>query len=153
MPPVTRTCVKTSLACLGLGAMLGALMLINRWLPLGAVADYLRTPHVHLLLVGWLTQLILGVAWWLFPSLAPTAPDGRSRRGQALRGSEPLFWVTYALLNAAVVLRAVADPLYTLTRAPFLGALIALSGLCLIGTALTFVANLWPRIRELAGHR
>jgi hypothetical protein len=149
MPATTRAYVKTSIACLALGALLGAIMMIGRWLPLGAVSDYLRTPHVHLLIVGWLTQLILGVAWWLFPPLAGAA----ARRGQARRGSEPLFWATYGLLNAAVLLRALADPLYTLTGGPLFRFLIALSALCLAATAVTFVINLWPRVRELAGHR
>lgn len=153
MPAAARVVIKTSIACLALGAVLGALLLINRWLPLGAAIPYLRVAHVHLLLVGWLSQLIVGVAWWLFPPLAPAAGDRPARQGQALRGSEPLLWATYVLLNAAVVLRAVADPLYSVTRAAPWGGLVALSGLCLALAALLFVANLWGRVRELAGRR
>ena len=50
---------------LALGAVLGALLLINRWLPLGPAIEALRASPVQFLLVGWLTQFIIGVAWWV----------------------------------------------------------------------------------------
>jgi len=158
MPTPTRAYVKTAFVCLALGAILGALMLTGRWLPLGPVVDYVRVAHAQLMIAGWLTQLVLGVAWWLFPPLPGLSPatgsaDRPARRGQARRGSERLFWLTYALLNAAVVLRSIADPLYSLTHRPLFSLLTGLSAVCLAVTAVTFLANMWPRVRELAGHR
>jgi hypothetical protein len=105
-----------------------------------------------MLVVGWLTQLILGVAWWLFPplklGLRGDAPQS-VRRGQAQRGSEPLFWATFLCLNAGVLLRAIFDPLYSLTRIGPFSVLSGVSGLFLFAAALAFVANMWGRVREL----
>ena len=69
MPATSRAFVRVSIVYLCLGAVLGALLYINRWVSLGSVIADLRVTHVQVLIVGWLTQLILGVAWWLFPPL------------------------------------------------------------------------------------
>ena len=94
MPITSRAFVKASILYLGLGAILGALMLINRSIPLGSWVAYVRVSHVQILVVGWLTQLIMGVAWWLFPplkiGLRPDSilPDRRGRlSGAANRSS------------------------------------------------------------------
>jgi hypothetical protein len=149
MPLTTRVYVKVSIVYLALGAVLGALLLINGWLPLGSAIYYLKPAHVQFLVVGWLTQLILGVAWWLFPPLAFRLRGQDYPRGQAQRGSESLFWVTFALLNAGVLLYALGEFLYSWTGSGLFRGLVALSGLCLPAAALTFVVNMWGRVREL----
>jgi hypothetical protein len=149
MPTTTRITIKVSILYLILGAALGALLMINGWLPLGPAITYVKPAHVQFLVVGWLTQLILGVAWWLFPPIAFRLRGKDYPHGQAQRGSEPLFWVTFAVLNAGVVLYALAQPLFTRTGSGLFGGLVALAGVCLLAAALTFVANMWARIREL----
>ena len=149
MPPTTRIVVKASIFYLVIGAALGALLLINGWLSLGPAIAYVKPAHVQFLVVGWLTQLILGVGWWLFPPMAARLHSQSYPRGQAQRGSEPLFWVTFALLNAGVLVYAVSEPLYIWTGAGLFGGLAALAGLCLFVAALAFVVNLWRRVRQL----
>ncbi|MBN1138571.1 MAG: hypothetical protein JXM73_18420, partial [Anaerolineae bacterium] len=135
MPITTRVFVKASILYLILGAALGALLLINGWLPLGSAIYYLKPAHVQFLVVGWLTQFILGVAWWLFPPLAFRLRGRDYPHGQAQRGSEPLFWLTFALLNAGVLLNALGEPLYRRTDSGLFGGLVALSSLCLLAAA------------------
>ena len=149
MPTTTRVFVRASILYLILGAALGALLLINDWLPLGSAVYYVKPAHVQFLIVGWLTQLILGVAWWLFPPMAFRLRGRDYPHGQAQRGSEPLFWVTFALLNAGVLLYAMGGTLYARTGSGFFGGLIFLSSLCLFAAAITFVFNMWSRVREL----
>jgi hypothetical protein len=152
MPTTSRAFVKASFVYLSVGAVLGALLLVNRWLPLGPGIAALRISHIQALIAGWLTQLIMGVAWWLFPPLAIGLRSEASppvRRGQAQRGSEPLFWATFLCLNAGVLLQAIFGPLYSWTRIGFFDALASISGLFLLVAAATFVANTWYRVREL----
>jgi hypothetical protein len=156
MPDTSRAFIRASIVYLCLGAILGALMLINRWIPLGQVAGLVRVSHVEMLVVGWLTQLILGVAWWFFPPLKIGLRGDAPlpiRRGQAQRGNEPLFWATFLCLNAGVLLRAVFDPLYSLTRIGLFGVLAGVSGLFMLAAAVAFVANIWGRVRELGRGR
>jgi hypothetical protein len=156
MPTTSRAFVKASILYLCLGAVLGALFLVNRWLPFAPRLMLLRASHVQALIVGWLTQFILGIAWWLFPPLKigvrqPARPGASSpaRRGQRQRGSEPLFWATFACLNLGVLLRVVFEPLHSWTQAGIYDALSGLSGPFLATAALAFVANMWQRVRAL----
>ena len=156
MPATSRAFVKVSIFCLCLGAVLGGLMYIDRWLPLGSWVAYLRVSHIQLLVVGWLTQLILGVAWWLFPPLKIGLRSDAPlpiRRGQSQRGSEPLFWTTFLCLNVGILLRAVFAPLGGWTQIDFFAFLSSISGLFLFAAAMSFVVNMWGRVRELGGRR
>jgi hypothetical protein len=148
VPATSRAFVKASILYLGLGAVLGALFLINRWLPFAPKLMLLRGSHVQALVVGWLTQLILGIAWWLFPPLRIDA-GGPGRRGQRQRGSEHLFWATFACLNLGVLLRMISEPLHSLTKLGIYDSLAGLSGLFLVAAAVAFVANMWQRVRAL----
>lgn len=152
MPATSRAFVRVSIVYLCLGAILGALLYINRWVSLGSVIADLRVTHVQALVVGWLTQLILGVAWWLFPPLKIGLRPGEPRpirRGQRQRGSEPLFWTTFVCLNAGILMRALGDPLYRWTDIGLFRTLSGLSGLFLLAAAVAFVINMWGRVREL----
>jgi hypothetical protein len=152
MPETTRAYVKVSIAYLCLGSLIGALLLVNRWVRWEPALGALRTSHVVFLVVGWLTQLILGVAWWLFPPLQiGLQPDAArwARHGQTQRGSEPLFWATFACLNAGILLQAVFGPLHTWTGVGAFDVLARLSALLLLAAAAAFVANMWGRVREL----
>jgi hypothetical protein len=152
MPVPSRLFIRVSIIYLCLGALVGALLLIQRWVPLGPAVATLRASHVQMLLAGWLTQFIMGVAWWLFPPLARRVRPATShpaRRGQAQRGSEPLLWATFVCLNLGVLLRALFEPLHSWTQIGFFGALSGISGLLLLVAALTFALNLWQRVRAL----
>lgn len=156
MPAISRAFVKASLIYLGLGAVIGALLLINRWVFLGSAIGSLRVSHTQFLIVGWLTQLIMGVAWWLLPPLAIGRPPGgpeSTRRGQAQRGSSPLFWATLILLNAGILFHSISAPLYSWTQIELFNTLASISDLFLLAAAITFVVNLWARVRELGRRR
>jgi len=152
MPVTSRAFVKASIIYLCLGAIVGALMYIDRWISLGSWISYLRVSHVQMLIVGWLTQLILGVAWWLFPPLKIGLRSDAPlpvRSGQSQRGSEPLFWATFICLNVGILLRVFFAPLYSWSKLDFFSFLSGISGLFLLTAAISFVLNMWGRVREL----
>lgn len=152
MPTTSRAFVRASIIYLALGSLLGALFLVSRWIPMGSAIAALRISHIEFLVVGWLTQLILGVAWWLFPTLTLGLRPGDPkplRRGQAQRGSEPIFWMTFISLNLGVLLRALFGPLFSWTKIDLFGVLAGISGLFLFAAAIGFVLNTWRRVREL----
>jgi hypothetical protein len=149
MPTTSRVTIRISIIYLCLGAALGTLLLVNRWILLGPAVSVLRVSHIAMLVIGWLTQLILGVAWWLLPPLGigSRTGDGSPRRGQAQRGSEPLFWATVLFLNIGVLMQALFQPLFLLTHVNTLGRIADLADLFLLAAAVTFVVNLWARVR------
>ena len=140
MPPITRLLIKTALAYLVAALLLGLLLAAKSWLDLPAWLPALMPVYFHLLMVGWVTQLIIGVAYWMFPKLTREAP----------RGSDALAWATYYTLNAGLLLRTIAEPANAAAVAPG-GAW----GWVLVGAALLqwvgglcFVLNTWPRVKE-----
>lgn len=135
MPPLTRWLVKAALLYFLAALLMGAAM----QLPLAArvpLLGVLWPTYLHLLVMGWLTQLIFGVALWLFPRHTAEKP----------RGDERLGWAAFVLLNAGLVLRLVAEPRRALgAHEPWLLFASAVAQLLAAGA---FVANVWPRVRE-----
>ena len=90
--------------------------------------------YVHLLVLGWLTQLIFGVAYWMFPRPLPQAFHG-----------ERLGWPTYWLFNTGLLLRIVGEGSWAAGH-EMNAALVAAAMLQLIA-GWSFVLMIWPRVR------
>jgi hypothetical protein len=50
---------------------------------------------------------------------------------------------------AGILLQGVGAPLYSWTRVELLNVLASISGLFLLAAAITFVLNMWGRVRAL----
>jgi len=90
--------------------------------------------YLHLLVVGWLTQLIFGVAYWMFP---------RYQTGLGLR-FERLGWICYGCLNLGLLLRVAAEsgPENSWQAGSFV-----VSALLQLIAGWLFVGTTWPRVR------
>jgi cbb3-type cytochrome oxidase subunit 1 len=135
--PLVRRYIKTSFAFLALGLLLGGWMSVSEFV----LGDYpprlYMTAHAHLLLVGFMLMMVMGVATWMFPR--PARDDTRYRPGLA----EAVYWV----MTLSTALRAAAEILAPLSGAPAVRWAIALGGLGQLAGAALFVLNMWPRIR------
>ncbi len=137
MPPLTRWFVKTSFVYLALALITGLLVEIQSALKLTSLGG-LFPIYIHLLVFGWLSQLIFGVVFWMFPRYSAERP----------RGSETLGWWTYALLNVGLLLRALAEPIDSMQPNPFSGWALVLSAILQFLAGLLFVINSWGRVKE-----
>src|SRR3954452_4899412 len=117
MPTITRTLIKTALVYLLVGTLLSMLGLIQLVVPLHPFLAALQPTALHLIVVGWLTQLILGVALLMLPIRSKAQP----------RGPESVRWCCYALFAGGLVLAMLPDPLQSLRPVPSLGCLLVLS--------------------------
>jgi hypothetical protein len=111
---------------------LGAVVQLPNWLA------YLSPVYFHLIMVGWVTQMIFGVIFWMFPIVSKAQP----------RGSERLGWATYVLLNAGLLLRVLSEPLNALNPGGVWGWGLVASALFQWLAAVFFVVNAWPRVKE-----
>lgn len=93
-------------------------------------------PQLHFLTVGWITQLIFGVAFWLFPR----PPAGLTTRWTAL------VWIAYGLLNGGLLLRFLAEPGWMSPPLEQWG--LGLSAVLQWTAGLLFVVHFWPRIHS-----
>lgn len=77
MPPLIRRYIKTSFVFLVAGLLLGGYILYREFVSGVYPPRLVITAHVHLLLVGFMLMLVMGVATWMFPR--PARDDRRYR--------------------------------------------------------------------------
>ncbi|HSJ55488.1 MAG TPA: hypothetical protein VLC52_17230 [Anaerolineae bacterium] len=142
MPPLVRLFVRTSFLYFLAAFVLGALMALDGWLGLGRWLRAVYLSQLHLLVVGWITQLALGVAYWMFPRF-------RKDMNPEPRGSDRLTWAVFILLNAGLILRFLFEPFYLMGPSAWLAATVALSGVLQALAALAFAVLIWGRVRPM----
>ena len=140
MPALTRWFIKTSFLYFALalvtGVVIGAQAVWDSS-PLGAD---LYPSYFHLLAEGWITMLIIGVVFWMFPKYTLEQP----------RHSAGLGWASYILLNLGLVLRIISEPANTVVGTPasvWAILLVVAAALQWLG-GMAFVVNSWGRVKE-----
>lgn len=127
MPQLSRFLIRAGMVCLLLGLLAGALATVSP----GMAA--IRPTWIHLITVGWLTQLIFGVASWMFP------------RPRIEVNTDALGWFGFWSLNAGLLLRVIGEPLRVFTGQG--GVLLVVSAVLQLGAVASLVLTLWPRVR------
>jgi cbb3-type cytochrome oxidase subunit 1 len=138
MPTLTRWFLRSSLIFFTLAMLLGVLHAARSPLNLPAQINAFSPVYFHLFMVGWVTQLIFGVVFWMFPKYSKEQP----------RGSETLGWATFWLLNLGLLLRLVGEPVQVLLSSPLWGWIVATSAVLQWVAGLLFVFNTWGRVKE-----
>src|SRR5512140_2622964 len=131
MPRQSVWFVRSSLIYLLAGFTIGAMILAQKGRPYDAQVWRLLPVHMEFLLAGWLLQLVLGMAFWIFPRFGVGA----------VRGREALISASFGLLNLGLLL--VVLQLW-LPAALLLGRLAETSGI------LLYIAGSWGRVKPLA---
>ena len=125
MPRVSAWFVRASLLHLVAGFCIGAVLLASKGITLGFDPWRLRPIHIEMLLVGWMIQLVMGVAIWIFPRFVLRRAPARS----AITA-----WLAFALINSGVVLVG------------FGGMLLDAGRMMEIGPAAIFAIHLCGRV-------
>lgn len=133
MPRIARVFIKTGIIYFLASLVVGVLIEIP-----SASLPVLLPLFWHMLMLGWITQIIFGVSLWMFP--------GRVRE-EGFR-AQLTGWITYMLLNLGVVLRIIAEPMLSYSDRPIWQWLIIGSTVLQIGAASAYVIEMWPRIQS-----
>jgi hypothetical protein len=138
MPQESRLFVKTSLVALALAFVWGAVM------ALGESLGYAWPPawpieHAHLASVGWLVNLVIGIALWMLPLARDRYPTTSGRYPVGIP------YAIWALLNGGLLARIVAEPLVA-DSTPARVAL-ALGSLAQVAAIVLFSVVAWHRVR------
>lgn len=128
MPRLSVWFIRASLLYLLLGLFFGALLLAQKGIPFYPPVWYLFPLHMEFLLVGWLVQLAMGVAFWIIPRFS----SGSSR------GPVGLVWVSFALLNAGILIGTLQ---YWFPVAVLIGRIVE------VVAGILFVIGSWQRIK------
>ena len=139
---LVRRYIKTAIAFLALGVLVGGWMLVRRELWGEWPHPALVSAHTHAMLSGFVLYLILGVALWLFPRA-----DKEDRRYRPER-IEAAYWI----LTIGTVLRVgveASKPWVQGAWQPW--AVIGGAAGQAAGMALYFW-TMWGRIRPVGSH-
>lgn len=136
MTPLVRRYIKTSFVFLVAGLALGGHLVVAQFVAGVYPPRLWVTAHVHLLLVGFMLMIVMGVATWMFPR---PARDARYRAGLA----EVVYWT----MTVATAVRAVGEVVAGFAPVPPFRLAIAVGGLGQIAGAAMFVVNMWTRVR------
>ncbi|HZY44008.1 MAG TPA: hypothetical protein VFF70_04585 [Anaerolineae bacterium] len=138
MPPLTRTFIKTALIYFVAALLIGVLLLARSAIDLPVEIASLSPIYFHLLMVGWVTQLIFGMLFWMLPKYSKDKP----------RGNERLVWAAYIFINAGLILRVIGEPIVAIKPEWGLGWLLMLSALLQLIGGWSFLVNAWSRVKE-----
>lgn len=137
MPTLTRWFIKSSLIYLIAALILGLVLALRFLVSLPPFVDFMGPAYFHLFMVGWVTQMIFGVVYWMFPIITREQP----------RGSLWLGWAVYGLLNVGLLLRVLGEPLVASRPEGGFGWLLVVSAVLQWVAGLSFVINSWSRVK------
>jgi hypothetical protein len=138
MPRVCRYFIKAGMLYFVLAFAVGLIMALHPFAPLVPNAAALRPVFFHMVMIGWISQLIIGVAVWMFPKFTRTQP----------RGSERITWAVFVTLNSGLALRVLFEPLTVFNPGSDFGVLLIVSAVLQLIAGWMFVLNTWGRVKE-----
>ncbi|HEX6965053.1 MAG TPA: cbb3-type cytochrome c oxidase subunit I [Gemmatimonadaceae bacterium] len=139
MHTLVRRYIKTAIAFLIVGLLIGGWMIVRRELFGLYPRPYVISAHTHALFVGFIMMMILGVALWLFPR--PEKTDER----YSPTAANAAYW----LLTVGTGARVAGELLRVASAAIALRVIIVLAGFAQIVGILVFFYTIWTRIRPV----
>lgn len=130
MPRLSQLYVRAAFIYLIVGFTLGALMLANKGVPLHPALWRLLPAHIEFLLLGWVLQFALGVAFWMLPRFWHGPPRGRETGAK----------LAFISLNLGIWLVVLG----TVLAAP--AVVVTLGRLLELLSVVAFGSHIWPRI-------
>lgn len=137
MPNLTRWYIRSALIYLVIALILAVFLALPGSIQLPQCLRAMTPVYFHLFLVGWVTQLIFGVIYWMFPIIDRENPYG----------NELFNWACYILLNTGLLLRLFAEPAVSLSPESGAGWLLAVSAVLQWFAGVLFVVLSWPRVK------
>ncbi len=137
-----RYFIKTSVAFLVLGIITGLYMSYSKYFFNSGNTQELISAHVHVILVGSVMMMIMGVALWFFP---------RAEKDDK-KYNPDLILVTYWLMTASTLLRFVFQIVAGFIFIKWLNVLIAITSTFQVIAILLFFYSMWGRIRPVGSH-
>lgn len=139
---LSRRYIKTGFVFFVIGLTIGLFMIVDKHVFYRWPSTQLITAHVHVLLMGFVVSLIMGVAIWMFPRPSPDT-----------RYSPLLAEITYWLLTLGTSVRFAGEVIssYHLSRA--IDTLIVTGSISQALAGVLFVYNMWSRVRPVGKQR
>lgn len=134
-----RYFIKTAIGFLGMGLLSGLYMLALKYLFSTGYPYGLIVAHTHVILIGFVMMMIMGVAIWFFPR---AEKDDR-------RYKPDLITLIYGLITVSTLFRFISEIVNAYLTDSFSGYIILLSGAGQVTAFGLFFYSIWGRIRPV----
>lgn len=132
-----RYFVKTSLIFLVVGILTGLHMSFAKYISQTGYTQELISAHTHVILVGSVMMMIMGVALWFFPRAEKTDK----------KYNPDLILVTYWLMTIATALRFVMQIIASYYFIQWINIAIVIFSTLQVLAMILFFYSMWGRIR------
>jgi len=133
MPAITRYFIKSGMIYF----FLGIICAFIAELPFVRTGALLLPVYWHMLVIGWISQIIMGVSIWMFPRTKKQRQNIESFPAVAS------FWT----LNAGLILRFMAEPFLPFFQGVMMTTVILISTLLQFAAVILYLIEIWPRVQ------
>src|SRR5690625_2890489 len=134
MPRITRLFIKSGMIYF----LAGILLALIAELPDVSTGALLLPAYWHMIVIGWITQVIMGVSIWMFPR------KKRGKRKEETFAANAAFWC----LNIGLVLRSFEVTYLAFYSTSSCIPLVSVLSSALLAASIGFCsAVFWPRVR------
>lgn len=134
-----RYFIKTSLAFLVLGILTGLYMSFAKYVFQTGYTQELISAHTHLILVGSVMMMIMGVALWFFPR-----PEKNDKKY-----NPTLIWITYWMMTLSTLLRFIFQVVGAYYYIQWVNVAIVIFSIFQVLAMILFFYSIWGRIRAV----
>ncbi len=138
---LARYYVKSAILFLVLGIVLGGYMSYEINIQNTAVPQSMITAHTHLILIGFVMMLIMGIALWLFP-----------RPREKVFYSPLLSEITFYIMFVSVLMRSLGEVVSGFIMLNWAAWMIVITSYGEILGIILFFINIWQRIKPIGSH-
>lgn len=139
MHTIVRKYVKTGFFFLCFGLLTGLYMVVGEYLLPLPVTSLLVTAHTHIILVGFMMMMILGVAQWMFPR----------PRGENPAYSPAVAEFVFYSITIGISIRSIGEIISAFLESQFFIFLIVIGSVIEVIAIFMFFINIWSRIRPV----
>ncbi|MDZ7805561.1 MAG: hypothetical protein U5K71_00425 [Gracilimonas sp.] len=133
MPLITRLFIKSGLLYFLISLGFGVMIQVDSLQFSG-----MSPMFWHALMVGWITQIIIGVSTWMFP--------GRIKEESFI--NQKWEWIAFLGLNTGLPLRFLAEPMASAFEPSVWSYLLIASSILQFIGILSYVIGIWPRVQS-----
>lgn len=134
MPKLSISFIRTALIYLLLGFTAGGLLLIQKGINFESRIWILLPIHIEWMIMGWVFQLVMGVAFWILPRFS----------NPPVRGNVITAIFAYFILNFGIVIIFMVN-LFRLNE-----TLELIGRISEAIAVILFVIHAWPRVRAFS---
>ncbi|MFA3782477.1 cbb3-type cytochrome c oxidase subunit I [Melioribacteraceae bacterium 4301-Me] len=134
-----RYFIKTSVIFLILGILTGLYMSLAKYVLNTIYTQELVSAHTHIILVGSVMMMIMGVALWFFP---------RAEKDDK-KYNPNLILITYWMMTISTLVRFIFQVIAGFVYITWLNYVISLASLFQVIAMILFFYSMWGRIRPV----